>query len=493
MSLFTIKPQRPFATLSGSGALSLSVMANPVTTVRGRQHNHPVHTPRIIATITKASLVIAILLVALGVGLTWCQPALCTEKKAGESPQPSTNSLTFDDSVRIAISQSPLFTKSSVQIEIKRLDETDARYGMVPPLTFRTYYYVNRPEGVGSRPYSLSFSMDPYNPFGTYFTLQAEKIATQMAILSHLQVISKGLERLGQFYLSLDFLKRVAVCQKELINLDQEILKYAENRMSIGTGTSLDTKLAQQELQLSQGEMEQTDIQTKRTVAALRQLLGLPPTAAFNPDFRDSRRQVLGNFNPATATMEQAKNHSYEIEVVNLQKKLQGYKILLAKAKIMPNLLFVTQTPDPLNATTGNGLYVGFGLEIPVWDGFKRFRDVSRQKAVLKQVDALKEEKSNSLENAWYGGMDDVKARSVALKIAQSKEELVRLKAHQSEVRYQSGEITLPVYLESRKQAVEAQKDTLKKNLDYENAVLKLREISGDLGNSYVDPNSWKK
>jgi outer membrane protein TolC len=128
-----------------------------------------------------------------------------------------------------------------------------------------------------------------------------------------------------------------------------------------------------------------------------------------------------------------------------------------------------------------------------VWDGFQRFRDVSRQKAVLKQVDAAKEEKVDSLENAWNARVDSLQAKSLAIKIAQSKEELVRLKAHQNEVRYQSGEVTLPVSLESRKQVLEAQKETLTKSLEYDLAVLMLRELSGDLGNTYVDANSWQK
>jgi hypothetical protein len=111
----------------------------------------------------------------------------------------------------------------------------------------------------------------------------------------------------------------------------------------------------------------------------------------------------------------------------------------------------------------------------------------------LKQVDAMKEEKEIDLEEKWHSGEDTVRAAGAALKIAQSKEELARLMAHQNEVRYQSGEVTLPVSLESRKKVIEAQKETLGQNLSYDSAVLKLRELSGDLGNTYVDAKSWQK
>jgi outer membrane protein TolC len=491
MSLLTLKPQWLFATIFGIGSHSLNAMVNPVATVRGRRHILPDFPAWIAVTVTKACLVI-MLFAAISL-LTCYGPALGAEMRPAPQALTSANPLTFDESVKIAINQSPYFTKSSVQIDMLRMDETDRRYGMVPPLTFRTYYYLNRPENTGSRPYSLNFSMDPYNPFGSYYSLQAQKVATQMAILSHLQGISKGLERLGAFYLGQENLRKRVAYQKAKIDLDREILTYAENRFSIGTGTSLDVKVAQQELQLAQNELEQLGLTEKRNLANIKRFLGLPPSAEFNPDLHNCQRQVLGDFNPATATVEQAKNHSYEMKIIDLQRKLQGFKVLMAKAKVMPNILFVTQTPDPLNASNGNGLYASVGLEIPVWDGFQRIRDISRQKAVLKQVDATKEEKTGALEDSWSERKDSLQSKSVALKMAQSQEELVRLQARQTEVRYQSGGLTLPDLLESRKQVLEAQKGTLNLGLEYDLGVLKLRELSGDLGNTYVNPNSWQK
>ena len=164
------------------------------------------------------------------------------------------------------------------------MDETDSRYGMVPPLTFRTYYYVNRPSGVGSgKPYSLSFSTDPYNPLGAYFTLQAQKLVTQMAILAHLKVISKGLESLGEFFLELDTLHKMAACQKDMIQVCRENLTYVENRLSIGTGTSLEVKVAQQQLELALGEQEGIALAMKRALTSLQNFLGAAIHAGFHP------------------------------------------------------------------------------------------------------------------------------------------------------------------------------------------------------------------
>ena len=470
---------------------SVNTMVDPAGTGRGPRQTLSGYAPWIAA--TQACLIIAMLVMAGGV-MCWCRPAQGADQHpAARTPPPGTP-LTFEEAVKIALTQSPAFTKSSLEIDIGRLDETDSRYAMVPPLTFRTYYYVNRPSGTNyGKPYSLNFSTEPYNPLGAYFTLQARKLATQAAILGHMGVISKGLLTLGSCYLQLDGLHKQAGIQKDLIKVAQENLTYAENRVAIGTGTSLEVKMAQQQLQLFRGEQEGIALSEKRALSNLKNLLGWPSNQDITPAFYDSRRQVLGSFNPATVTLEQAKTRSYELKVYEIYKQLQQYNIRLAIAKSLPTIIYTAQTPDPLSQSSSYGLYVGIGLEIPVWDGFTRIRNVSRQKALLKQIGAKKGEKEDLLDDKWFDLLEKIQEVSILLKSAQSMEELARLKSHQQEVRYHSGEVPLSAFLESRIELLKAQRNTLRQALNYDLNVLKLREFTGDLGNTYVDASAWQK
>jgi len=491
MSLLTQKTHARLATITSVDGCSMNAMVDPTGTVRGHRHILSGYAPWITA--TQACLIIAMLVLAGGV-MCRSQPAQGADQPPAAQTLPSGSSPTFDEAVKIAITQSPYFGKSSLDIDIRRMDESDSRYGMVPPLTFQTYYYVNRPSGVGSgKPYSLSFSTNPYNPFGAYFTLQAQKLLTQIAILAHLKVISKGLESLGNSYLELEALHKMAACQKEIIQVCRENLTYVENRLSIGTATSLEVKVAQQQLELALGQQEGIALGIKRAVTNLQNFLGLQSAQGFTPNYRDSRRQVLGKFDPAAATLEQAKQRSYDLKTMELYKQLQNYNIRQAIAKVFPSILFNTQSPNPLSVSNGSGLYVGLGLEIPVWDGFKRIRDVSRQKAVLKQMGAQKTEKESFLEDKLLGSQEDMQDKSVVLKNARTMESLAQLKAHESDVRYQSGEAPLTAVLDSRKEVLQAQKESLQRGLDYDKAVLQFRENSGDLGHTYVDENSWQK
>lgn len=466
-------------------------MVDPAGTGRGPRQILSGYAAWIAATLV--CLIIAMLVMAGGL-MCWCRPAQGADKPPLVQTPPPGTPLTFEEAVKIALIQSPAFTKSSLEIDIGRLDETDSRYAMIPPLTFRTYYYINRPSGANyGKPYSLNFSTDPYNPLGSYFLLQARKLATQAAIIAHVGTISKGLLRLGICYLQLESCHKQTAIQKDLIKVAQENLSYAENRVAIGTGTSLEVKMAQQQLQLFRGELEGIALLEKRALTSLKALLGWPANQDITPAFYDSRRQVLGSFNPATVTLEQAKTNSYELKVFEIYKQLQQYNIRLAIAKSLPTIIYTAQTPDPLSQSTGSGLYVGFGLEIPVWDGFTRIRNVSRQKAVLKQIGAKKGEKENLLDGEWFEIMQSNQESRVLLKTDQSLEELARLKAHQQEVRYHSGEVPLSAFLESRTEVLKAQKNVLSKSLLYDISVLRLREFIGDLGNTYVDASAWQK
>jgi hypothetical protein len=192
------------------------------------------------------------------IGLTTLsQPVQGASYPSGASTLSPSGTLNYEEGVRIALNQSPVLTKSSLEIEVKRLDETDSRYGLFPTIDFRTYYYVNRPPGNTGAPYSLDFSTNyDYNPIASYFTLQAQKLATKVAILTHCKAISAGLNRLGQLFLDLDLIREQGFITKDKINLSREQLTYAENRLRVGTGTSLEVKEARQSLKSAQSELE---------------------------------------------------------------------------------------------------------------------------------------------------------------------------------------------------------------------------------------------
>jgi outer membrane protein TolC len=446
-----------------------------------------------VLSISNLKLICIIAWACLTIGLTaLSQPVQGAPPPETPALSPS-GLLNYEEAVKIALNQSPYITKSSLEIDLRRLDETDSRYGLFPSIDFRTYYYPSRPTNASGPPYNLNFTTDPsYNPIASYFTLQAQKLATEVAILTHLKTISFGLARLGQIFLELEYLKNQALILKDRMNVLREQLAYAENRFSAGTGTSLEVKTAQQGSKMAHNELEHLAFLQKKVLNNLKNFLGLPPTHDLTPDLHNTHKQVLGNFDPGSATWEQAKARSYDLKIIEIGLKLQTYNIKLAKAKTLPTVLFTTQTPDPLSSTN-YGFYAGFGLYVPLWDGFKRVRNVTRQKIIMQQYDTDKNQAEKELENKLLEAQGQVKEAVLKMQAAQADVELIQLKARQREISYQSGGIPLSELLDTRNEVLAAKKEVLLKVMEHGKATLALRQISGDLGHSYVNASSWQR
>jgi outer membrane protein TolC len=442
----------------------------------------------------KIPLVLAAILLAMALSATapWAQEKEAVPGRGVRGGEAVNGPVNFDRAVRLALVRSPYFTKSSLEIEVKRLDEKDSKFDLIPPVTFRTQYYVDQPTDVRGRPYTLNFISSNYNPVESYFSLQAKKLLTQISVLAHMQVISVGIQKLGKMFLEMEALKQAAARQEDLIDLARQNLTFFQNRLHLGTVTSLEIKIAEQELSGAQAEKEHIAYSQNRLQENIKAFIGLKASQPLNLDYKDARRQVIGAFDPGAANLEQAKAHSYELKISALKKQLQNYNILLAKAKLLPSFFVSAQSPDPLTSTS-RGLFFAVGLEVPVWDGFKRLRNISRQKTILRQFEAETNEKGIDLTDKWQEAQENVRAATVSRKSAQALEELARLKERQGEIRYHSGGQPLTVYLDARKGLVGAQKNTFLKTMDYDLAVIKLRQLSGDLDASYVDASSWQQ
>jgi outer membrane protein TolC len=400
----------------------------------------------------------------------------------------------FDTAVGLALRQSPLFTKSALEIDLRRLDETDSRTAFVPSVTLRTRYFVDRPDVPNLAPhaYSLAFLTDDYNPIEAYFSLQVRKIITRMAVFGHLQVIANGLHRLAQGFLQLDALKRLSPLQEEAIKLAQKNLAYQQERRKIGEAAPHEVELANQELDLARLEKQHLKESQDSLEAGLKSLLGLAPETPVAFDLTPMRRQILENFDPDRTGLKEVQSRSFALQVQSLKKDLQAKNIILAKTKLLPSLFFGVETPEPLSTVNASGYYFSVGVKLPVWDGFRRVRDISRQKTILRQFDAEAELQEIDVGQKWREAQEQLRNALMAMKLAQAKEEVARLRAKQADIRYQAGE-PLALALEARRGSLDEQRQTVLKALDYDLAKLALRHLSGDLVYHYVDESSWRR
>lgn len=433
--------------------------------------------------------------------LCWPAPASSAKVTPEASPkQPPAQALpdpaSFDDCVKLAIRQSPFFTKSALEIKVRRHDEADSKSDFIPAVSLRTRYYIRQP----SNPrvddplnYSIAFTSDNYNPLFAFFSLKIKRVITQIAVLGHLKVISAGVQRLGQGFLELNALKRLAQLHGELAQLARENLRYARERQKLGEITPLEVQIAAQEVEVAAAEQERLTFAQEKIQESLRAFLDLKPGQPLRLDLKQTRSQVLGDFEPSQASLEEAKKRSFDLRIQKLAILLQTWHITLAKMKFVPSFNFAVQTPDPLTLTDVKGYFFSVGLSFSLFDGFKRLRNITRQKTILKQYTSEEGVKESDVTQKWREAQEKLRASTAALRLARAQKELARLKERQGETLYRSAGEPLSLYLAARQARVKARMAEVKKTLDYDLAALGLRHFTGELVYRYVHEDQFRQ
>jgi outer membrane protein TolC len=132
-------------------------------------------------------------------------------------------------------------------------------------------------------------------------------------------------------------------------------------------------------------------------------------------------------------------------------------------------------------------------LKFPIFDGFKKVRNIDRQKKVLEQFASDEKVNSDELAQSWREAEGNLRAAATTRRVAQTRVELARLKETQAETLYRTAEKDFSVLMAARQNRVKAQMDAVNKALDYDVAVLQLRQLSGDLVYHYVSENQFQK
>jgi outer membrane protein TolC len=402
----------------------------------------------------------------------------------------------FDHSVRLALKQSPFFTKSALEIEIRRLDEKDSKSEMFPSLTGTARYYPVQPKNntVGNTvDYSYGVSTGNYNPLFGYLSYKASRLVTQIATLAHMKAISAGLERMGKAFLQLNAAETLAKLRAQATDLTRENLRYVKEQQSLGQVTPLEVQIASQETEVATAEQEVLISSRSRTQMAIKEFLGLRPDQPLQLETSQARRQVLGDFSPKNASLQEAESRNFDVRIKKLAQELQSWNVTLAKMRFVPSFNMALQSQDPLSYNGVQGAFFSIGLSFPIFDGFKRFRNIDRQKKALNQFASEETVKSDELSQKWREAEENLNSASTALRVSQAQAELARLKETQAETLYRTAEKDFSILMVARQNRVKAQMNVVKKALDYDLAVLELRSLSGDLVYHYVNENQFKK
>ncbi len=395
---------------------------------------------------------------------------------------------TFRDMVQLALRQSPYFVSSALEVQKRRIDESDSWWKLLPHVLVTTGYVISGPnyQDHADR-FDVRFSTGNYDPLAAGFSIQATKLITEVAILGHMKVINEGIYTLAQAFMRLALYNELIKLQEELVALAKHELTYLDNLQKTGGINPLEARISEHRLEMAVLEKEQLEAHRDKVHGDLKTYLGLDADDPLVLDLNNTKDQVLGYFAPEQLTLAEVKAGSLDLKIEKQQREIQEYSVKLAWASFLPKLFFQVRTHDPIDSTTKeDGLYTSVGLTWDVWDWGERYRNVRRQRMGTKQSEARETIKELDLSSEWRSALSMKRSTLASLKLGRAHVELAGLHKRQSEISYQAGTQPFPNYLSQIREYFVVRKEAAHKEFDDAKAMLTLRYLSGDLFNAYI-------
>ena len=366
--------------------------------------------------------------------------------EASEVKQPAN----FDECVRVALTQSPNFLKSSLEIEVKKLDEGDTLSQYIPTLTVGSTYFLRNPNQdiinpspaqKAQAPYTFTFSAGGWNPVQTFFDNKAKEGLTKIAVETHLEAINQGLKDIATIFMQIGFAQKNLELVVQRLELAKQNLQYVQTRVSLGYAKPLDLDIAKTRVDMAQAEQDKYEATKATLTNALKSIIGMLPTQKLDLDLGEFTDQVMRGYAPAMATADKAREASYDLRKAEIQRDLQRKSIILAYVKYLPQLGFSVSTPDPVNQSSGTrwGVYPALTFTLPL-DFLTKTRDVSRQKFLYEQAATTTLVTGLKIENTLQTALTNYRSLDAAMHFSKSKVELAKLTEQQTQLEFQGSQ-----------------------------------------------------
>jgi len=435
----------------------------------------------------------------------------------------------FGECVRVSLAQSPILTKSAIEIESKRLDVGDAYSQYIPTIVMNTTFYMRLPElkntdgqsamqayaaGNNKSPqaysslvqyihasdpnkdrasYDLSFSTGTWNPLVTAFDVMAKKELVNIAVLAHLRVIDEGLKQLGSTFLQLGMVESMVKLSKEKEELAKKNLEYVNTKVGLGQSAELEVRIAQGKINMAKAETEK--LQTNRAVLldGLKFIMGVPAIQKVDLDLANYQKQVLDNFNPADVTEERLQKHSFPLRIKQYEHSLQKKNIALSYIHFLPTFSMGFTSISTLNNSSYKSdsskipfMYPNLNFSLPL-DWWTKIRDVNRQYKKLSQLSVETHNLEFQISSEFQKAQAKLRACVSDLKLAQANADVQKLQVQQAQLRFDSGQAEYDMIVKSMESYLDSQQNVLLKEQERNAAMLDLRFMSGDFQDHYIN------
>ncbi len=395
----------------------------------------------------------------LGCWMAGCLVLCSSVAVAGSAPsgqEYSYGQFDFPTCVRYAFTHSDEFLKSRIQIQLKSADLKDAHADLLPTITVSTAYYILRPKDQqDSNPFSVNFSMANWNPYLALMKMKSQGLMIDLARLSHFEKLATGVRDIARLFLTIDIQDRTLKASRQVLALYRNKLNYGESLSRQGkqdpiTLRTLANQARQQGVKLKEIENERAD-----NIARLKFLLGYHPDYHLPLDTRDAANQILGGFNGRGISFAEVQSENWALRMAAKKEQLQGCAVAGAYVALLPQPSLVFEgLSNQVDRTSG--VSIALGVSYTVWDGFKRMRDIKRQKMNAQLSEIERDQLSRQLFATYRKTLKEIEVSAERESLRREEANVAELAEEKAYVEYKAGDMPQDVYLDKKIQRTEA-------------------------------------
>jgi outer membrane protein TolC len=397
--------------------------------------------------------------------------------------------LSFSECVTFALQNAPQIISGKTQLKISQLNADNAYYSMFPEINviLSVSQMLNKSNSSSdSTSLRLSFNSSPYDPFGAYYSNEAQKILNKIAVVKHLMAVDALMRNIGESYLEMEAkVSNIALLEKDVEIFTKMVAYYSalpENQADKPLEL-LEAKAQRRNVAL---RLNREQVSLKQMQVQLKLLIGADVDQKVEFAVQGASEQLIGSFSPDAVSMDKARTADWDLQVSDLAQEVSKYRVLVAWAQYIPLFSIGLTTPDPVSSDKEEKYYGILRMQTPLIDWGRRSRGVDRAK--LNQIKDAVDRKSaqRAFEVDYIQARQNIDIYTASDEYEVSKADLDALRNQKNALLYEAGIIALPRLLESRSRALDNQIQLNETHLQKDKAVFEFRVMAGDLFSTMI-------
>ncbi|MGC8658958.1 MAG: TolC family protein [Desulfomonilaceae bacterium] len=389
----------------------------------------------------------------------------------------------FPTCVRYALVHSNVLTKNRIDIQLASVDLKDAHSEILPTLQVNTVYYLTQTVNIynpNATPWSVQFQMVNWNPYLAILKIKSKSIMVDIAKTSHYDKISDTTSNIAKIFYGIHLLEKSIRGSKQILALVQDKLNYARSRSDQGRLDPLELQGFQNDFRSQQIKVKSLEDELQEKISELKAIIGYQPDYFLPLDTRDAANQILNGFKSDWITFTDVQGGNLQLKISAKKEQVQSNAVTGSYVALVPQPQLVFEQ-DANVPNAASGLNLGIGVNYTLWDGFKRSRDIKRQKLLAQKYNLDREELSQQLYLRFKKLKNGMELATEKESLSRERSKLADLAEEKALNNYKSGLIDYGQYVDQRIKKTQAHLDVSDSFKSRVNALIDLATISGGL------------